>query len=79
MHALVNMPIWNHTHHQTHMQKLYIYIYRLTLKSISDSSHLEERTDIRPSGEESGAAESLPHISLTESITDNLTSVIQST
>lgn len=39
--------------------------------NISDSSRLEKRSDIQPSAGQSGAAESLSHMSLAETITHN--------
>lgn len=81
MLALVNMSIWikSHTLSSTHMQAfVFFHVCTHTLKSISDSCHLQERSDTR-SGEESGTAESLSHVSLAQTITDNLKRVIQYT
>lgn len=77
MLALVNMPIWikSHTLSSTHMQALvFFHVCTHTLKRISDSCHLQER-----SGEKSGTAESLSHVSLAQTITDNHKRVIQYT
>lgn len=57
--------------------QVYTPIY--TQEHLSDSNRLEERSDIWPSGEQAGPAESLPHKSLAETITDNHKSVIQCT
>lgn len=81
MLALVNMSIWikSHTLSSTHMQAfVFFHVCTHTLKSISDSCHLQERSDTR-SGEESGTAESLSHVSLAQTIKDNLKRVIQYT